>query len=174
MGPDRRHRRERGGPLPEPQPERGERGFVLGPQEQEPAKVPQESRIDSLHCEPFRERAGRLVEITPGNDLPLQGIVPLLVANAKLEARRDVRLEDGDSGTDRRRFLHEQRELWAQLNGLDADFDPRLGVPVGQESTHRVRRGADLDPAAANRPRARTPQHPAAQSRDLERQIGIE
>ena len=31
-----------------------------------------------------------------------------------------------------------------QLDGLDADLDPRLDVSVGQQPTHRGRTGLDL------------------------------
>ena len=152
LGPDRRYRRKRRGSLPEPQPERGEPGLVLGLQEQQAAKIPQEFRVDPGDIEPFRKRARRLVECPPGDEPTLQGIISRLVADADLEPRWGFGFEDGDSGADRRGFFHDQGELGSQVDRFHPDFDPRLGVPIGQQSIDRGRTSLDLDPTPPNGP----------------------
>ena len=161
-------------PLPEPQPQRGEPGFVLGSQEQEPPKVAQESLVDPFRDKPFRKRASQLVKVSPGNDRPLQRVVPRFVPDSELDGRRHLRLEDRHSRADVARLLDEQGETVSQLGRLDADLDPRRPLLVGQQPADRSRTGPDLDPAAANLSRTQASQHPAAQGWNLESQSRIE
>ena len=115
-----------------------------------PRKSLRKSRIHPGHVEPLRERQRRLVEVFPGEEQSVQRIVSLLVAQSQLDPGFGIRFEKRQSRSDGSRFLHEQSELLPQLGRLDADFDPRLGVPVGQESTDRGRIGLDLDPTPPN------------------------
>lgn len=68
------HCRERPRPLPEPQPQWSERRSVRRPQKQKASKVPQESPIDPVHVEPFRNRARRLPEVPPRNEQVVQRV----------------------------------------------------------------------------------------------------
>ncbi|MDE2756410.1 MAG: hypothetical protein OXI92_07660 [Acidobacteriota bacterium] len=104
----------------------------------------------------------------------VQGVDPLIVAKAKLEAGSGIRLEHRESGSGSRRFLHEQGEFRPQPDGLDADFDSRFGVPKGQQPTDRGRLGLDLDPASPNSSRTGAFQDSTAQRRNLQRHFGIE
>ena len=168
---DHGHCRERTCPPAAPQPHRGERSAVHGPQEQKPPKVSEEFVTEPL--EPFRNGSNLLLEIPPGEDF-LQRVPPRLVADVKLDPGARLRLENGQSGTDIGRVLDEQSKALSQRDRLDPDLDPRSGVPIGQQSPDRARRVPNLDPAAPKAPLPCASQDATAQRWNLESRCGIE